>query len=95
MLEESKGGSSSRPNLDPDAPDEGGEEGEAMEDVNEDDAAMMAMMGVSGFGSTKVCASCLCDIFAHITYNVCRVRRLWATKKVLWTSRSSGHGVNT
>jgi len=25
-----------------------------MEDINDDDAAMMAMMGVTGFGSTKV-----------------------------------------
>ena len=43
-----------RPNLDPDAPDEGNEEGEEMEDVNDDDAAMMVMIGVAGFGSTKV-----------------------------------------
>lgn len=33
---------------------EDGEEGEAMEDTNEDDAAMMAMMGMTGFGTTKV-----------------------------------------
>ena len=26
-----------------------------MDIVNEDDSAMMAMMGLSGFGSTKVC----------------------------------------
>jgi hypothetical protein len=25
-----------------------------MDDVNDDDAAMMAMMGVTGFGTTKV-----------------------------------------
>jgi hypothetical protein len=30
------------------------EEGEAMEAVNDDDEAMMAMMGMTGFGSTKV-----------------------------------------
>jgi hypothetical protein len=30
------------------------EEGEAMETVNDDDEAMMAMMGLTGFGSTKV-----------------------------------------
>ncbi|KAI0288185.1 hypothetical protein BC826DRAFT_1107890 [Russula brevipes] len=29
------------------------EEGEAMEAVNDDDEAMMAMMGLNGFGSTK------------------------------------------
>ncbi|KAJ6630626.1 hypothetical protein B0H10DRAFT_1982073 [Mycena sp. CBHHK59/15] len=39
---------SKRPNLDPDAPDEG-EGGEEPDD----DAGMMAMMGLSGFGSTK------------------------------------------
>lgn len=33
---------------------EPGEEGDTMEAVNDDDAAMMAMMGVAGFGSTKV-----------------------------------------
>ena len=30
------------------------EEGEEMDATNDDDAAMMAMMGMSGFGSTKV-----------------------------------------
>jgi hypothetical protein len=43
-----------RMNLDPDAPEPGEEEGEAMEAVGDDDAAMMAMMGMSGFGTTKV-----------------------------------------
>ncbi|KAJ7751987.1 hypothetical protein B0H16DRAFT_1547004 [Mycena metata] len=42
-------GPSKRPNLDPDAPDDGNEEGEEMDD----DAGMMAMMGMSGFGTTK------------------------------------------
>jgi U4/U6.U5 tri-snRNP-associated protein 3 len=38
----------------PDVPDQP-EDGEAMDDiVEDDDEAMMAMMGVSGFGSTKV-----------------------------------------
>lgn len=44
----------SRPNLDPDAPDDVIEEGEEMDATNEDDSAMMAMMGMSGFGTTKV-----------------------------------------
>lgn len=35
-------------------PTEDGEEGEAVDVTNEDDAAMMAMMGLSGFGTTKV-----------------------------------------
>lgn len=47
--------SQSRLNLDPDAPDLPNEDGEAMDDTNDDDAAMMALMGLSGFGSTKVC----------------------------------------
>jgi hypothetical protein len=33
------------------------EEGEAMEAANDDDEAMMAMMGLTGFGSTKVLVS--------------------------------------
>lgn len=45
--------SKGRPNLDPDSPDSN-EDGEAMDDVNDEDAAMMAMMGVTGFGTTKV-----------------------------------------
>ena len=44
----------SRPNLDPDAPDDENEEGEAM-DAEDDDSGMMAMMGLNGFGSTKAC----------------------------------------
>lgn len=35
-------------------PTEDGEEGEAMEAMNDEDAAMMAMMGLNGFGTTKV-----------------------------------------
>ena len=35
-------------------PTEEGEEGEAMDATNDDDAALMAMMGLTGFGSTKV-----------------------------------------
>jgi hypothetical protein len=42
-----------RINLDPDAPDYP-ENGEAMDGVEDDDSAMMAMMGMSGFGTTKV-----------------------------------------
>ena len=36
------------------APMDDREEGEEMDATNEDDAAMMAMMGMSGFGTTKV-----------------------------------------
>ena len=45
--------SGSRPRQDSEAPVDGVEEGEAMDATNDDDAAMMAMMGMSGFGSTK------------------------------------------
>ncbi|CCM02403.1 uncharacterized protein FIBRA_04501 [Fibroporia radiculosa] len=42
-----------QPRQDSEAGLESGEEGEAMETVNDDDEAMMAMMGLSGFGTTK------------------------------------------
>ncbi|KAI0665205.1 hypothetical protein C8Q70DRAFT_942818 [Cubamyces menziesii] len=45
--------SGSRPRQESEAPTDGAEEGEAMDATNEDDAAMMAMMGLTGFGSTK------------------------------------------
>lgn len=45
---------SSRPNLDPDARDDAGEEGEEMDMINEDDAALASIMGLSSFGTTKV-----------------------------------------
>jgi hypothetical protein len=47
-------GPSKRLNLDPDAPDDPNEEGEEME--MDDEGGMMAMMGMSGFGTTKVSA---------------------------------------
>lgn len=39
---------------------EEGEEEEVMEAENDDDAAMRAMMGFSGFDSTKVCYTLVC-----------------------------------
>lgn len=59
--------SSTRPNLDPDALEHPAEEeGEAMDDMNDEDSAMMAMMGMNGFGSTKVLVKTRCkDILAH------------------------------
>ncbi|KAF7338408.1 SNRNP27 domain-containing protein [Mycena venus] len=47
----SDSGPSKRLNLDPDAPDDPNEEGEEME--MDDEAGMMAMMGLNGFGTTK------------------------------------------
>jgi hypothetical protein len=40
-----------------DVDDDEAEEGETMDAVNDDDEAMMAMMGMSRFGTTKVLAS--------------------------------------
>ena len=40
--------------LSTDAPAEEVEEGEAMDAVNDDDADVMALMGLRGFGTTKV-----------------------------------------
>jgi U4/U6.U5 tri-snRNP-associated protein 3 len=51
-----------RPNLDPDA-----EEGETMDATNGDDEAMMAIMGLSGFGTTKVNAVSPASMFLFLT----------------------------
>jgi hypothetical protein len=51
--------SKTRVNLDPDGPEPGEEEGEEMDAVGDEEAAMMAMMGMSGFGSTKVSISAM------------------------------------
>jgi hypothetical protein len=52
----------------PRAHDDAGEpeEGEAMEAVNDEDEAMMAMMGLSGFGSTKVPVSAFLSCFLYV-----------------------------
>lgn len=42
------------------------EEGEAMEAVNDDDEAMKAMMGLTGFGSTKVRVSAFPSSFLYV-----------------------------
>ncbi len=54
--------SSPRPHDDAGEP----EEGEAMEAVNDEDEAMMAMMGLTGFGSTKVLASAFLSCFLYV-----------------------------
>lgn len=46
--------SSVRLNVDSRTPDPMQEDGEAMDDINDKDPAIMAAMGLSGFGSTKV-----------------------------------------
>ncbi|KAF9227613.1 hypothetical protein BS17DRAFT_694480 [Gyrodon lividus] len=50
MLENVSVATFSKPNLDPDA---ASEEGEEMDLTNDDDEAIMATMGLTGFGSTK------------------------------------------
>ena len=47
---------SSKPTLDPDTPAEDGEE---MDVITAEDESMMATMGLTGFGSTKVLVSLL------------------------------------
>jgi hypothetical protein len=42
------------------------EEGEAMETVNDEDEAMMAMMGLTGFGSTKVPVFAFLPCFLYV-----------------------------
>ena len=65
----------SRLNLDSDAADDVIEEGEAMDATNEDDTAMMAMMGMSGFGTTKVWSPfllfCMNSLLYCFTGNTC------------------------
>lgn len=41
-----------------------------MDATNEDDEAMMSMMGMSGFGSTKVCAPSIVPCPAYCVLNV-------------------------
>lgn len=65
-----------------------------MDDTNPDDEAMMAMMGLSGFGTTKVryaryrCPHCL-TYSNHIRENMSK-----ATRKVQWISRRCEPGVS-
>ena len=74
--------SSSRPNLDPDAPEEvDGEEGEEMEATTQDDEAMMAMMGMSGFGTTKVCTSVVSIYVQHSYKPMYRANRSTETRR--------------
>lgn len=84
---------SPHPNADVATPNSFNEDGETMGEENGDDAAMMAMMGVSGFGSTKVMFK------YHFSSNICSLfirESMWQEiKKVVPVSRKSGHGVNT
>jgi hypothetical protein len=70
---------------------EPGEEGEDMDAVNDDDAAMMAAMGLAGFGSTKV-RLLIFDmaIFQHYF----RESRWMETRMVVRILKRYVHGVN-
>lgn len=64
-----------------------------MDVVNQDDEAMMNMMGIAGFGSTKVRVSSVW------TYQYLKIFHRGSTskgiKRVLQKSRKSGHGDST
>ncbi len=77
------------------APVEDGEEGEAMDDTNPDDEAMTAMMGLTGFGSTKVCYARYQCLHCLSYCNQFRANVSKATRKVPWISRRYGHGAST
>jgi hypothetical protein len=71
------------------------EEGEAMETLNDDDEAMLAMMGMTGFGSTKVILlkflfSLLANLLAPSRVSTSR-----GTKKDRQTSRRHELGDST
>lgn len=84
--------SSVRPSVDPITPDYAHEDGEAMDDVKDDEGAMMAAMGLSGFGSTKVSGDPF--YFGRLLILFIRASQLQATRKVLPISRRRVHGVN-
>ena len=84
---------SGRPNTTPDAGDQP-EDGEAMDDiVDDDDEAMMAMMGVSGFGSTKVKKSWSKLLLINLI-EIVRENMLRETKKEEWTSKKRELGAS-
>jgi hypothetical protein len=57
-----------RPNLDPDVPNDDNEEGEEMDVGNDEDAAMMSLMGMAGFGSTKVLTLMSCETVSYESF---------------------------
>lgn len=62
-----------------------------MEAVNDEDEAMMSMMGLKGFGSTKVLASAFLSCF-FILIPLARVSMSPETKRVPPMSRNHEHG---
>lgn len=73
--------------------EDGQEEEESMDTVDQDEEAMMALMGIGGFGSTKV------RVFSMWPYQYLRIfhrgSTLKGTKRVLQRLRKSGRGDST
>ena len=78
-------------------PTEDREEGEEvdMDATNEDDAAMMAMMGMAGFGSTKVRHNKSATAETFSVMDARRANALKVTRKALPVSKNSALGVST
>jgi hypothetical protein len=70
------------------------EEGETMEAVNDDDEAMMATMGLTGFGSTKVVFSACLPSYPQLIL-LARANTFSETKTVLPMLRSRERGDST
>lgn len=96
LLDQSKqiSSRSPHPNVDPGTPKTLNEDGEAMEEDNDDDAAMMAMMGVTGFGSTKVMQRRTYSSKLLCLQCISRANRFRAIKRAAQMSRKPEHGVN-
>jgi hypothetical protein len=66
-----------------------------MDAVNDDDEGMMAMMGMTGFGSTKVLTSISLPYYFLKVIPLARANTSKEIKTALPTSRNHGHGDNT
>lgn len=64
-----------------------------MDATNADEEDMMAAMGLTGFGTTKVCWSF--NLLRYTIYLILRESASRETKKASSISRRSGHGVST
>lgn len=64
-----------------------------MDAANADEEAMMAAMGLQGFGTTKVCRSF--NLLRYIIHLILRESTSKEIKKASSISRRSGHGVST